>query len=107
MGVAEPLFTETWRGVVLRCRVLLGLGEVTVTYFENDWIYSDFIASKFQFKYYGFAWVRVWQGGGMYLHFVALGIAALCVTLGAAYRIAALATFLLFTCCSCSIRRTI
>lgn len=96
---AEPLFRETDIAALVAFRIWLGLillWEVT-RYFDHDWIYSDFIASKFQFKYYGFAWVRVWQGVGMYLHFIALGVAALCVTFGAAYRIAAVATFVLFT----------
>lgn len=96
---AERLFQETDIAALVAFRIWLGLilfWEVT-RYFERDWIYSDFLASKFQFKYYGFSWVRVWQGVGIYFHFLALGIAALCVMIGLAYRMAAIATFVLFT----------
>jgi len=52
-----------------------------------------YLRSVFQFKYYGFEWVQVWPGIGLYLHFVVLGIAAICIILGLWYRLSAAVFF--------------
>jgi hypothetical protein len=58
-------------------------------YFENEWIRRYFITPDFHFTYLGFSWVSPWPGNGMYVHFLLLGILALCIAAGALYRIAA------------------
>ncbi len=59
-----------------------------IRYWNNGWISGQFIEPKFLFKYYGFSWVEPWSGDGMYLHFAFMGLMALLIILGAAYRIA-------------------
>src|SRR4030095_6617651 len=56
-----------------------------------------YIEPIFYFKYYGFSWVKSWPGHGMYVHFVALGLFALCIFAGFLYRISATLFFLAFT----------
>ena len=73
------LFWEVWR------------------YFDNDWIRRYYIDTEFFFKYFGFSWVQPWPGDWMYVHFVAVGVSALCVMLGLFYRISSLLLFLGFT----------
>lgn len=60
-----------------------------VRYLRNGWIASYYIRPAFHFKYYGFGWVEPWPGHGMYLHFAALGVLALCLMLGLWYRLVA------------------
>jgi vitamin K-dependent gamma-carboxylase len=73
------LFWEVWR------------------FFDNDWIRKFYIVRKFHFKYFGFEWVHPWPGDGMYVHFVAVGVLALCVMTGFLYRITSWLLFLGFT----------
>ena len=66
-------------------------------YFSNGWIARYFIEPSFHFTYYGFGWVHPWPGQGMYYHFGALGVLALCIMAGLAYRLSAALFFLGFT----------
>ncbi len=66
-------------------------------FFRNRWIDLEYIQPKVHFTYYGFEWVHPWPGNGMYLHFAALGVLALCIMAGFAYRISAILFFLGFT----------
>lgn len=66
-------------------------------YFDMDRIRRYYIEPVFHFTYYGFSWVRPWEGDGMYLHFYALGILSVCILLGLFYRVAATLFFLGFT----------
>jgi vitamin K-dependent gamma-carboxylase len=66
-------------------------------YFTNGWINGYFIAPEFHFTYYGFGWVKPWAGDGMYWHFALLGVLAVCIALGLAYRIVMPLFFLGFT----------
>ncbi len=65
-----------------------------VRYFSNGWIAAYYIEPTFHFTYFGFGWVRPWPGAGMYVHFAVLGLAALGVALGFAYRLSAAVFFL-------------
>ena len=67
-----------------------------VRYFQHGWIASSFIQPEFHFTYFGFGWVKPWPGGGMYVHFVVLGLAALGVMAGLFYRVSAVLFFLAF-----------
>jgi hypothetical protein len=66
-------------------------------YFDHDWIRRYYIEPDFFFKYYGFGWVRPWPGIGMYLHFLALGLLAIFITVGLWYRISIVLFFVGFT----------
>ncbi len=66
-------------------------------YFHNRWIALEFIRPRFHFTYYGFEWVHPWPGNGMYYHMAALGILAVCILAGFAYRISTALFFLGFT----------
>ena len=58
-------------------------------YYDKGWIKTKFISPKFHFTYFGFDWVRPWPGEGMYLHFLIVGVLALCIMVGFYYRISA------------------
>ncbi len=66
-------------------------------YLTHDWISRYYIKPAVYFTYYGFSWVKPWPGKGMYVHFFALGVLALCIFAGFFYRIAATLFFLGFT----------
>jgi hypothetical protein len=66
-------------------------------YFTHNWISSYYIEPSFLFTYYGFSWVKPWPGSGMYIHFFALGLLAVCIVVGFCYRIAATLFFIGFT----------
>jgi hypothetical protein len=50
---------------------------------------SAFLEPKFLFKYWGFEWVRLWPGQGIYWHFVVTKIAAITLTVGLLTRVSA------------------
>jgi hypothetical protein len=80
-------------------RVLFGaimLWEV-YRYFGKGWIARYFIRPTFHPNYFAFEWVAPLPGIGMYAVFAALGVLALCILLGLAYRVAAPLFFLGFT----------
>src|SRR5688572_20948158 len=60
-----------------------------------SWARQFYIAPPILFKYYGFAWVQPWPGDGMIYHFWAWAAAAVCVTIGLCYRLAAAVLFFL------------
>lgn len=54
------------------------------------WVERFFIAPRFHFKYWGFAWVEPLPGRGMQWLFVALAVLAFAVAIGCAFRLSAL-----------------
>jgi vitamin K-dependent gamma-carboxylase len=58
-------------------------------YFSHGWIEEYFMDPIYHFTWGIFDWVRPWPDQGMYLHFVALGLLATLIILGAWYRPAA------------------
>ncbi len=82
--------------VVRICFGALGLWEVW-RYAENDWIARYYIRPDFHFTFYGFQWVEPWGGDGMYWHFGAMAVLAICIIVGFCYRAAATLFFLAFT----------
>lgn len=66
-------------------------------YFSLGRIKAYYMAPGFYFKYYGFEWVEPWPGEGMYWHFCAMGVLAVCLFIGLCYRLAALLFFCAFT----------
>lgn len=80
-------------------RVMFGailLGDI-VQFFTTGWIRAEYIRPRFHFTYYGFSWVHPLPGKGMYYVFGALGVCALFILIGFAYRVAAAVFFLGFT----------
>lgn len=60
-------------------------------------IQRTYIDPPLNFTFYGFSWVQPFPGNGMYILFGVLGVAALLITIGLLYRLAALIFFLGFT----------
>jgi hypothetical protein len=73
------LFWEVWR------------------FFDYGWIAKYYIEPTFTFKYFGFGWLEPWPGNGMYYHFIAVGLFALCVMTGFLYRLSSWLLFFGFT----------
>lgn len=91
-GLLQRLFEPVSIESLVFFRVYFGLMMVVdlVSYFLNHWIELVFIQPEFLFKYYYFEWVHPWPGVGMYLHFIALIILAVCITVGLFYRASAI-----------------
>ncbi len=68
----------------------------TIRFAANGWIDSLYLQPMFHFTYYGFGWVHPSAAPLLYAHFVALGVAALFVTLGLFHRISTIAFLVLF-----------
>ncbi len=51
-------------------------------YLNYGWVASEYIDPQFLFPYAGFEWVRPWPGIGMYIHYYALAILAVCIMVG-------------------------
>jgi len=69
---------------------LIMLWEVFRYWPRIEW---NYLIPIFHFKYYGFEWVKVLPGDGMYYLFVMLGILAVLITLGLFYRVASILFF--------------
>jgi hypothetical protein len=62
--------------------------------FAYDWIRYYYVQPTYHFTYFLFDWVRPWPGGWMYIHFWVLGVLALCISVGAMYRVTTTLFFL-------------
>ena len=73
------------------CRIAFGLLMLweVVRFFSNDRIGRYFIEPPFNFTFFGWGWVQPWPGAGMYWQFLGMGLLALCLILGLAYRVTA------------------
>ncbi len=80
-------------------RILFGLTMLweAYRYLNNNWLSRYWIKPPFHFTYEGFHWIQPWPGDGMYYHFYALGLLAICITLGLVYRLSSVLFFLGFT----------
>lgn len=58
-------------------------------FFQYGRIARYYIDPTFYFTYFGFHWVRPLPGDGMYYHFWLMGVLAVCIAVGALYRLAA------------------
>ncbi|WP_304236743.1 HTTM domain-containing protein [Jiulongibacter sediminis] len=80
-------------------RVVFGLlmAVSTARFMYLGWIDLHFVATKFQFKYFGFEWVKLLPPFWMhFLHWVLL-VSAILVALGLFYRVAIVILFFVFT----------
>lgn len=66
-------------------------------FWSNGWIGVQYLASQVQFKYFGFEWVQMPAGEGIYLLFGLAALGAFGVMLGLLYRFSAAVFFLSFT----------
>ncbi len=89
--------TAIYSLVVLR--IIFGLTMLweVKRFFDNDWISQQWIEPTFHFTYEGFHWLQTWPGDGMHFHFLFLGLLAICITVGLAYRVSSALFFLGFT----------
>jgi hypothetical protein len=80
-------------------RVIFGLlVAIGATRFMLEgWVERCFVQPTFFFKYWGFGWVEVWQGWGLYLHFAIVAVLGLTFAAGFFYRASALLLFLGFS----------
>lgn len=62
--------------------------------FSYGWIRHYYVEPTFHFTYFLFDWVRPWPSGWMYLHFWVLGVLAVCIVVGAMYRVTTTLFFL-------------
>ncbi|MFM2375866.1 MAG: hypothetical protein RLZZ165_963, partial [Bacteroidota bacterium] len=63
----------------------------------KGWVTELYVKPRFFFTYYGFDWVKPLGEAGMYAVFVTMALAALCIAVGAWYRVAAPVFFLAWT----------
>ena len=75
---------------------LIMLWEVN-RYLNYGWIDDIYIDPLYHFPYQGFEWVRPWPGNWMHVHFYALGLLAILITVGLWYRVSAALFWLEFT----------
>lgn len=68
-----------------------------IRYWSNGWVDKLYIDPQLMFKYYGFEWVHPWPGDGMIIHFAALALLALFITIGFLYRISTVLFFFGFS----------
>jgi len=66
-------------------------------YFSLGLIELTFLRPEFRFTYHGLAWLPMWPGAGLYLHFAVLGCLAFLVMVGFWYRGTSVALWLAFT----------
>ncbi|MEM1269956.1 MAG: HTTM domain-containing protein [Bacteroidota bacterium] len=98
-GWVDRLFTPVDIASLVYFRIVFGavmLWEVT-RYFQHDWIRRYWIEPAFNFTYYGFEWAKPLPGDAMYGLWFALGLCALAIMVGFAYRAATVLFFLGFT----------
>ena len=66
-------------------------------FMAKGWVYDMYIRPKMFFPYYGFEWIKPLDGNLMYVVFIMMTLAALCIALGLFYRISTVLFFVLFT----------
>ncbi|WP_083680686.1 HTTM domain-containing protein [Archangium sp. Cb G35] len=97
--LTATLFAPVDPSSLVAYRVIFGLLMMAAVarFFAYGWIHEHYLAPKVLFPYAGLEWIRPWPGVGMYIHFALMGLGALGITLGIAYRASALTFLLTFT----------
>src|SRR5438128_1215660 len=75
-------------------RVAFGLVMIWQVILLRNQVVGTWLRPRFLFKYYGFSWVHLWPGNGLYIHGTVLAILAALVAAGFLYRISAVLLFL-------------
>jgi len=80
-------------------RILFGLLNFVglVRFWYLGWIERSFIEPQFLFKFWGFEWVTLWPGQGIYIHFALLIGVSVFLTFGLFTRVMSVLLFLGFT----------
>lgn len=80
-------------------RILFGITMLweCYRYLHFGWIKTYWITPNYHFHYEFLEWIKPWPGDGMYIHFIALAILALFITIGFMYRISSILFFLGFS----------
>jgi vitamin K-dependent gamma-carboxylase len=91
VDIASLVFFRISLGLLMLCEVL--------RYFAHGWIARYWITPNFLFTYYGFSWVHPWPGGWMYFHVGILGLLAIFIAIGFAYRVSTILFSLGITYC--------
>ncbi|MBY5992337.1 HTTM domain-containing protein [Ferrimonas balearica] len=80
-------------------RIAFGLTMLVETgrFFYFGWVSRYYIDPPFHFKYFGFEWVTLWPGDGLYWHLALMRLAALGIALGAWYRLSVTLFLVLFS----------
>ncbi|WP_096333745.1 HTTM domain-containing protein [Nannocystis exedens] len=92
-SLARRLFATVDIASLACFRVLFGLLMFVEVWTDLPDVGEFYVEPEFHFTFYGLEWVRPLAGDGMYVVFGVLGLAALCVTIGLCYRLAAAAFF--------------
>ena len=82
--------------IVFRMAFGLVLFISTIRFIAHGWIKEFYLSPKFHFPFLGFEWLRLMPPAIMYLLYIVMAIAALCICLGFFYRIATISFFLIF-----------
>lgn len=67
----------------------------TIRFMAKGWVYDFYIAPRYHFPFYGFEWLHPASPTAMYILYIIMALAALCISIGLFYRAAAP----LFFCC--------
>jgi len=80
-------------------RILFGLLNAfgLLRFWYLGWIERAFTEPQFFFKYYGFEWVQLWPGIGIYAHFAVMIVVCVFLSLGLFTRLMSILFFLGFT----------
>ncbi|HMN69026.1 MAG TPA: HTTM domain-containing protein [Bdellovibrionales bacterium] len=97
--MTERLFRPVSSASLAAYRIGFGLlgAVLLIRFWRMGWIERAFTEPKFFFKYYGFEWIQLWPGQGIYLHFAILTAVSLCLACGLFTRVMSLLFFLGFT----------
>jgi vitamin K-dependent gamma-carboxylase len=85
------LFQPVENSILIFFRVFFGGMMIfhCLSMLTSGWVQALYIVPAMNFTFPGFGWVKPWPGHGMYLHFCIMTLAAVGITVGFHYRIAA------------------
>ncbi len=92
--IRERAFAPVDIASIVFFRVAFGLVMVAEVALMRNQIGIYWIQPRFLFKYYGFSWVHLWPGNGVYIHWTVFGVLAAFIAAGFLYRISAVLFFL-------------
>lgn len=97
--IYNRLFTPVDAASIVFFRLIFGMILLYESFFflSNNYIYWSYLEPQFLFKYYGFGWIQLWTGGGMYVCWTLLGVLAFFIIIGFCYRLSVFLYLLGFT----------
>lgn len=93
------LFAPVHSSSLAAYRIIFGLlsAVALIRFWYMGWIERCFTNPEFFFKYYGFEWIQLWPGQGIYIHFAVLIAVSLCIAFGLFTRFMSVIFFLGFS----------